>query len=137
MKQILLIASLAAVALTACQEQAEAPAVVEEKFGDYEALGTEPGWNVSIKNETITFTSQIEKNFELPVDRAKKTATGWEVRGFSDTENVNLSIAVGKECNDGMSDRSYADTVKVSAGGFGTQEGCGGAVTEAAEAETP
>ncbi len=129
MKKTIALSSLAALALTACGEPAEAP-VVEEKLGDYSALGTEPGWLVEIKGENIAFTSQNGKDFTLPVERIKKTAGGWEVRGFSDTNNINIYITSGEQCSDGMSDRSYADTVKVQASDTGTLNGCGGTVTE-------
>ncbi|PHR16791.1 MAG: hypothetical protein COA41_13475 [Sphingopyxis sp.] len=129
MKNIIALSSLALLALTACGETAEAP-VVEEKLGDYSALGTEPGWAVDIENDEIAFSSQNGKDFTLPVERTKKTASGWEVRGFSDTSNINIYISSGETCSDGMSDRSYADTVKVQASEVGTLNGCGGTVTE-------
>ena len=129
MNKIILLPSLAALILTACGTPAEAP-VVEEKLGDYQAIGTEPGWAVDIKGENIAFTSQNGKNFTLAVERMKKTADGWEVRGFSDTHNINVYITSGAECNDGMSDRTYADTVKVEASESGTLNGCGGTITE-------
>ena len=129
MKNMMLLSSLAVLLLTACGEPAEAPAV-EEKLGDYSALGTEPGWTVDIENDEIAFSSQNGKDFKLPVERAKKTATGWEVRGFSDASNINIYITSGETCSDGMSDRSYADTVKVQASEVGTLNGCGGTVTE-------
>ncbi|MEH6791181.1 COG3650 family protein [Parasphingorhabdus sp.] len=131
MKKTIALSSLALLTLTACEEAA-APPVAEEKLGDYTALGTEPGWLVEIKGEEIAFTSQNGKEFKLPVERMKKTATGWEVRGFSDKDNINVHITSNKQCSDGMSDRSYADTVKVEASEVGTLNGCGGTVTEAA-----
>lgn len=132
MKKIIALSSLAVLALAGCGEPAEAP-VVEEKLGDYSALGTEPGWAVEIKGDEIAFSSQNGKDFKLPVERAKKTASGWEVRGFSDTDNINIFITSGETCNDGMSDRSYADTVKVQASEAGTLNGCGGTVTEGSD----
>ncbi len=132
MKKILLLSSLAALTLAACAEEAVEP-VVEEKLGDYSAVGTEPGWTVDIKDENIAFTSQNGKDFTLPIDRTKKTDSGWELRGFSDTDNINLYITSGEECNDGMSDRTYADTVKVQASDSGTLNGCGGPFTEGSD----
>ena len=129
MNKIILLPSLAALILTAYGTPAEAP-VVEEKLGDYQAIGTEPGWAVDINGENIAFTSQNGKDFTLAVERMKKTADGWEVRGFSDTHNINVYITSGAECNDGMSDRTYADTVKVEASESGTLNGCGGTITE-------
>ena len=129
MKNKIALSSLAALALTACGSPAEKP-VAEEKLGDYSAIGTEPGWAVEIKGDEIAFSSQNGKDFKLPVERAKKTASGWEVRGFSGTDNINIYITSDEKCSDGMSDRSYADTVKVQASDNGTLNGCGGTVTE-------
>jgi len=129
MKKTIILSSLAALTLTACGAPAE-ETVVEENLGDYSAIGTEPGWAVDIKDEKIAFTSQNGKDFTLPIDRTKKTDTGWELRGFSGTDNINVYITSGEECSDGMSDRTYADTVKVEASDSGTLNGCGGSFTE-------
>ncbi len=129
MKKTIILSSLAALTLTACGTPAE-ETVVAEKLGDYSAIGTEPGWAVDIKDEKIAFTSQNGKDFTLPIDRTKKTDTGWELRGFSGTDNINVYITSGEECSDGMSDRTYADTVKVEASDSGTLNGCGGSFTE-------
>ncbi len=125
MKNSILLVPLATLALSACQEPAAEP-VVEEVMGDYSAIGTEPGWTVEIKGKEIAFTSENGKDFKLPVERTKKTDSGWEVRGFSDRHNINIYITSGAECSDGMSDRTYADTVKVQASESGTLNGCGG-----------
>ncbi|MDM8011714.1 MAG: hypothetical protein QUV08_12190 [Parasphingorhabdus sp.] len=130
MKKTIALSSLAFLALAACSEPAEAPVVVEEKLGDYSALGTEPGWAVEIKDDKISFSSQNDKGFTLPVERMKKTDSGWDVRGFSGTDNINIHITSDQQCSDGMSDRSYADTVKVEASNAGILNGCGGTVTE-------
>jgi len=129
MKKTIALSSLAAMALSACGAPAEKP-VAEEKLGDYSALGTEPGWAIEIKDDAIAFSSQNGKDFKLPVERMKKTDSGWEVRGFSDTDNINIYITSDEQCSDGMSDRSYADTVKVEASEVGTLNGCGGTMTE-------
>jgi len=129
MKKAILLSSLAALALTGCGKPAAAP-VVEEKLGDYKAIGTEPGWAVEISGEQIAFSSQEGNDFTLGIQRMKKTDGGWEIKGFSDVDNINVYVTSGKQCSDGMSDRSYADTVKVEASGVGTLNGCGGTVSE-------
>ena len=129
MKKAILLSALAALAVTGCGEPAAAP-VVEEKLGDYQAIGTEPGWTVEIKGEEIAFSTQEGNDFTLGVQRMKKTDSGWEVKGFSDVHNINVYVTGDKQCSDGMSDRTYADTVKVEASGVGTLNGCGGAITE-------
>lgn len=126
MKKLILGSMAAALILTGCEEQAAAP-VEEAKLGDYKAGGTEPFWNVDIKGEEISFsTVDGDNNFSLPVARMKATETGWTVKGFSDVHNINLYITTGEECSDGMSDRTYADTVKVEVSKGGTLNGCGG-----------
>lgn len=129
MKITILLSSLAALTLSGCGEPAEQPAD-EAKLGDYKAVGTEPGWTVEIRGETIDFTTQEGNDFSLPVYRMNKTANGWEVKGFSDADNINIYITSGETCSDGMSDRSYADMVKVEASKSGTLNGCGGAFAE-------
>lgn len=129
MKNAILLSSLAALTLSACGEPAAEP-VEEATLGDYSAIGTEPGWTVEIKGEEIAFTTQESNDFKLPVYRMKKTGTGWEVKGFSDSHNINIYITSDEKCSDGMSDRSYADTVKVEASDSGTLNGCGGTITE-------
>jgi uncharacterized membrane protein len=129
MKNAILLSSLAALTLSACGEPAEAP-VDEAKLGDYRAIGTEPGWTVEIKGDEIAFTTQEGNDFTLPVHRMKQSGTGWEVKGFSDSHNINVYITSDEKCSDGMSDRSYADTVRVEASDSGTLNGCGGTITE-------
>lgn len=126
MRRLILGSLAASLALTGCEEAAEAP-VEQEKLGDYKAGGTEPFWNVAITGEEIGFsTADGTNDFTLPVSRMKKTDTGWTIKGFSDKHNINLYITLGEECSDGMSDRKYADTVKVEASESGTLNGCGG-----------
>ena len=129
MTRTILLSSLAILALTGCSEPAEKP-VVAEKLGDYKALGTEPGWAAEIRGEEIAFSNQEGNDFTLGIHQMKKTDTGWVIKGFSDRHNINLYVISGEKCSDGMSDRSYADTVKVEVSDTGTLNGCGGAVTE-------
>ena len=129
MTRTILLSSLAVLALTGCSEPAEKP-VVAEKLGDYKALGTEPGWAAEIRGEEIAFSNQEGNDFTLGIHQMKKTDTGWVIKGFSDRHNINLYVTSGEKCSDGMSDRSYADTVKVEVSDTGTLNGCGGAVTE-------
>lgn len=129
MKKMIFGTMVTALALTGCEENAEAP-VEEEELGDYKAGGTEPFWNAEVKGEEISFSTADGNDFTLPVARMKKTETGWKVQGFSDQDNINLYITTGEECSDGMSDRKYADTVKVEASKSGTLNGCGGDFVE-------
>ncbi|WP_108810246.1 hypothetical protein [Sphingorhabdus sp. Alg231-15] len=135
MKNILLIMPVLPLFLVACGEGAQEQPAAEEKLTEYKAIGTEPGWTVDIKGDQIVYTSQEASNdFSLPVQRMKKTATGWEVKGFSDQHNITLTITSGEECNDGMSDRVYADTVRTAVSNRGYLDGCGGEILSDPEA---
>ncbi len=125
---IMAVAGVALLALTGCSESAadEAPA---ETLDAYKAVGTEPFWTVEVAGETIKFEAMDGPQFELALSRVNRTDSGWELKAFSDSENINMTIALDQECSDGMSDRVYADTVAISVGAFGSQTGCGGEFT--------
>ena len=127
MKHALMTISVLPFLLVACNSEPPEVPPVEEKLTEYKALGTEPGWTVELNDGQLAYASQEGTNdFTLPVERMKKTATGWEIKGFSDLHNITVTIATDQKCNDGMSDREYADTVKVAVSGAGHQSGCGG-----------
>lgn len=129
MNKLLVGTVIAGLMLSSCAEEVE-ELIEEELLGDYKAGGTEPFWNAEVKGEEISFSTLDGNDFTLPVSRMKKTDTGWTVKGFSDRDNINMYITTGEECIDGMSDRKYADTVKVEASKSGTLNGCGGAISE-------
>ncbi|MEW4466813.1 hypothetical protein AB1K62_03145 [Parasphingorhabdus sp. JC815] len=134
MKKILLTISVLPFYLTACGAEPQTPPAAEEILTDYKALGTEPFWGVELKDGQIIYTSVEGTNdFSLPVERMKKTATGWEIRGFSDQHNITLTIASDEKCSDGMSDRQYADSVKVAVSNAGYLTGCGGDILSGPE----
>ncbi len=136
MKNVLLVTPVLPLLLAACGEGAPEQPAAEEELTEYKAIGTEPGWAVDIKDDQIVYTSQEASNdFSLPVQRMKRTTTGWEVKGFSDQHNITLTITSGEKCNDGMSDREYADTVKIAVSEVGYREGCGGDILSDPEAE--
>lgn len=135
MRPSILLLPILSLALAGCGEAPEEPTQEVEKLGDYKSLGTEPGWLVEVKGEEIIHTTQSGENeFTLPVSRMKKTATGWEVKGFSDQHNITLTVTSGKTCNDGMSDREYADTVRIAVSEAGYLDGCGGDIISGSEA---
>lgn len=135
MNKAILVVPILPLLLVACGgEPQEAPAE-EESLTEYIAYGTEPGWSVEIEDNVIAYSSMEATNdFSLPVQRMKKTPTGWEIKGFSDQHNITVTIASGEECNDGMSDRKYADTVKIAVSGGGHHDGCGGEILSDPEA---
>ena len=135
MKKTILALPILSLLFVACGEKSQEAPAVEEKLAEYKAVGTEPGWSVEIKDDMIAYSSiEATNDFSLPVARMKKTATGWEIKGFTDHDNITVTIISGKECNDGMSDRKYADTVNIAVSGSGHHEGCGGDILSGPEA---
>jgi heat shock protein HslJ len=89
----------------------------------YRAHGTEPFWGVTITGNRI--------RFEVPGDGGTEAvARPRAIRGGRIYESRRLTVEIRRgRCNDGMSDRYQADTVRVWVGprtGRGL-EGCGGA----------
>ena len=98
------------------------PGDANAQSAPYKALGTEPFWALTITPQTMKFESP---NLRAPVS----VATPKVIHGFAgeiyQTRRVNVNI-VHKRCSDGMSDRTYPDTVQVTVDGQ-RYEGCGGA----------
>jgi heat shock protein HslJ len=98
------------------------PNQADAQGAPYKALGTEPFWALTITPQTIRFESP---NLRAPVS----VATPRVIHGFAgeiyQTRRINVNI-VHKRCSDGMSDRTYPDTVQVTVDGK-RYEGCGGA----------
>jgi uncharacterized membrane protein len=125
-----LIAACAVLALTACKpateaapsEPAPAPAPPEpikpELNGvnlteDLRALGTEPFWKVEMLAAELTFSSPDLPESKAPnpgpamtVGQAEWSAT------TADGKALKITIT-GKDCSDGMSDRTYPLTATV------------------------
>ncbi|ATY31237.1 hypothetical protein CVN68_03955 [Sphingomonas psychrotolerans] len=93
----------------------------------YQASGTEPFWSLTIAARTM--------RFEAPGRRTVTVKTPRVIHGFAgemwQTRRINVNT-VHKLCTDGMSDRSYSDTVTVKVDGR-TYQGCGGDVTDPAD----
>jgi heat shock protein HslJ len=113
----------AAVALTALASPALA-----QRGEPYKAVGTEPFWGLTIDSRTM--------KFETPNRRPVIVATPRVINGFAGeiykTRRIDVNI-VHRACSDGMSDRTYRDTVTVTVDGRRYQ-GCGG---RSAQAENP
>jgi len=86
----------------------------------YNALGTEPFWNVLIDEREITFTQPDAQPIRQPRPHV--------IVGFAgeiyQTQRINVNIVHG-QCSDGMSDRTYPDKVQVTVDGR-QFSGCGG-----------
>jgi uncharacterized membrane protein len=88
----------------------------------YRALGNEPFWSIRIANGRMTYETP-EGGFSVPAPRGQELGDGriWESR------RITLQ-ASNRECSDGMSERTYAQTVHAVVDGR-TLNGCGGAWT--------
>ena len=99
------------------------PAAAQTASDPYVARGTEPFWSLTIDGRTM--------KFEAPGRPPVSVAAPKPVHGFAgeiwQTRRINVNT-VHKACSDGMSDRSYRDSVTVTVDGR-RYEGCGGGTT--------
>ncbi|MES2445155.1 MAG: META domain-containing protein [Pseudomonadota bacterium] len=91
-----------------------------QRDAPYRAAGTEPFWSLTIDARTM--------KFEAPGARSVTVPTPKVIHGFAgeiyQTRRIGVNT-VHKACSDGMSDRTYPDTVQVTVDGR-RYEGCGG-----------
>lgn len=112
-----LIASFAA--LAACATPAENNEASEDA---YRALGTEPFWSVTIADGQMRYETPDSRDLIVPAPQPRTTFNGHRY------ETAHLTVDVTHSpCSDGMSDRRYADTVRVIAHGRALN-GCGGEI---------
>ncbi len=86
----------------------------------YRAVGTEPGWALTINGPTMTYQGDygsVKISESTPADFRPVPGTYFSPR-------LKLTIAAGP-CSDGMSDLIYRQTVRLIADG-NKVEGCGG-----------
>ena len=86
----------------------------------YRAVGTEPFWDLEIGRELI-FT---DRGNNVSVSDPTPTAINGTAGEIYRTQRLEVNI-VHRQCNDGMSDRSYPDTVDVRVDGRQRYRGCG------------
>ncbi len=88
----------------------------------YRAVGTEPFWSVTVEWGSMIYQDAERRRVVVPARRSHVTATGARYgRG-------RLVMDVTRRtCSDGMSDRRYADTIRVRVDGR-SLSGCGGAI---------
>jgi heat shock protein HslJ len=101
----------------------QAPGEKPAPSASYMAVGTEPGWTLEITPERLNYAGDYgETKIAVPNPGATPAANGKTYAAG------RLSVAIEHApCSDGMSDRRYADTVRVTADGKSVQ-GCGGAI---------
>lgn len=110
-----------AILLTAAALGFASPALAQGS-GPYRAVGTEPFWSVTIGGGRIVYDDAERRRVAVAAPRARPSFNG---RRYV-TRRLTVDIT-RQRCSDGMSDRIYADTVRVRVHGR-TLEGCGGAI---------
>ncbi len=111
-------AALIALAALLAMQAAEPPPGAPGSL--YRAAGTEPFWSVAIGRGQMRFEAPGRAGFAVPTPRPMMRANGYRL------QTARLSVDVVRTaCNDGMSERRYADTVTVTVDDT-TYRGCGG-----------
>jgi heat shock protein HslJ len=111
----------AALSLAACATLPEAPPM-KAAPAYYDALGTEPFWSLEAYDNIMSFNDGDEQITRVMEYRATSTLNGWRYVSKNVTADVTFT-----QCSDGMSDRTYKDTVTVTRGKE-TFKGCGGGI---------
>ena len=121
MKQLLALAPLALLAACYGPPPPAPPITPYPPGGVYHAVGTEPFWDLTIDPSQMIFTDRGNN-----VRVAQPTPP--VIVGFAgeiyNTPRLHVNI-VHTQCSDGMSDRTYRDTVTVDVDGR-RFNGCGG-----------
>lgn len=92
----------------------------------YRAVGTEPFWSVTIADGRMRYAAPGEAPVEVAAPAPRSTASGTRYAA----PGLILETSPGP-CSDGMSDRSYRDTVSARVGERALN-GCGGPLDDAA-----
>ena len=96
------------------------PSPINPASGTYKAVGTEPGWALTISGATMSYEGDYGSvKISEPTPATFRPAPG----RYAGTR-LKLTITPGP-CSDGMSDLVYRQTVRLVADGK-TVEGCGG-----------
>lgn len=116
-----LLIALSVIALSGCARFTTPPGDVPTGEAWF-ALGTEPFWNVEITAARIVYHDADGRRISVVNPGARPSLNGERYV----TPQITVDVTRGT-CGDGMSERSYGDTVIVEAGGR-TLHGCGGRV---------
>ena len=118
----------ATLALASCQTiPAKDPAAAPDTR--YRASGTEPFWSLAIDGKRMVFNLMGERHVFGAGTVSRPSINGW--RHISKNITADVTFA---PCSDGMSDRTYKDTVTVMVGKE-NYKGCGGGVLPPASLE--
>jgi heat shock protein HslJ len=122
---------LPTIAATSLLLLAALPAQAQSNAQPYRALGTEPFWSLTIDGGTI--------RYQPAEGRVVSVAKPRPIVGFNGERYQARGMTVDithMECSDGMSDRTFHDTVTVTLGSR-TLRGCGGEVLSGNPAPAP
>ena len=110
-------------ALAGCTPASETSQPPAPPATTYMAIGTEPGWTLEITPERLNYAGGYgETKIAVPNPGAAPSLNGETYAGG------RLAVVIKHvPCSDGMSDRRYADTVRVIADGKHV-DGCGGKI---------
>ncbi len=98
----------------------------------YHAVGTEPGWSLDIDAQQMRFTGDYGRvTINQPTPQKQTGIAGEMYR----TQRLEVNIVHGR-CSDGMSDRTYPDSVQVYADGR-LYRGCGGPSASFGQTQPP
>lgn len=94
----------------------------------YKALGTEPGWALTVRQNAMLFQGDYGT-----VRIVEATPPGYRPTvGSIRSGRLTISISPGP-CSDGMSDHVWQDRVTVAVSGGRTARGCGGGLVAASD----
>lgn len=118
-----IIALSAAAILSGCATlPAPAPEIAVPQGEAWFALGTEPFWSLEITDTRITYHDAERRRVAEANPGARPSFNGRRYVGQRITVDITM-----QPCSDGMSDRRYAETVRLTVDGR-TLNGCGGAI---------
>ncbi len=120
MRTKLVIIALVATMVASCQTMPNASSNSASSGLPYKALGTEPFWSLEINNADMVF--QHDKVVSASNVEVRPSFNGWRYTSPKITADITFA-----PCSDGMSDRTYKDTVTVMVGKE-TYKGCGGGI---------
>lgn len=112
--------TVAAAALLSVAALMPADANAQSPGQPYRAVGTEPFWSLTIDGRTMRLESPDRPAVVIP---APKPIIGFAGEIYR-TRRMNVNVTHTR-CSDGMSDRTFRDTVTVTLDGR-TLRGCGG-----------